>query len=164
MGRGPQDYRRRGPTREPYDLVLIVCEGAKTEPNYFKGFRTAYGLSNANIIITPANHNDPMSIVRFTENRVEEEDYDKAFCVFDRDGHVNYDQALRYAAECPLVIQNRLVVIPSVPCFEIWILLHFVYTSAVFQASGDETACERVLRAVKRHMPQYTKAAGTYLI
>ena len=32
--RGPESYKRRGPVREAYDYVLIVCEGAKSEPNY----------------------------------------------------------------------------------------------------------------------------------
>ncbi len=37
MGRNPRtaaSYARRGPQRELYDVVLIVCEGAKTEPYY----------------------------------------------------------------------------------------------------------------------------------
>jgi hypothetical protein len=52
--RGPETYVRRGPTREPYDVVLIVCEGAKTEPNYFKRLKLAYRLSNANIHVLQA--------------------------------------------------------------------------------------------------------------
>jgi len=37
--RRPESYRRLSPQREPYDYVLIVCEGEKTEPNYFYGLR-----------------------------------------------------------------------------------------------------------------------------
>lgn len=33
-----QKQRKIG-TRKPYDRVLIVCEGAKTEPLYFKALR-----------------------------------------------------------------------------------------------------------------------------
>lgn len=29
--------RREAQKRAPYDLVLIVCEGGKTEPNYLAG-------------------------------------------------------------------------------------------------------------------------------
>lgn len=29
-------FRRRVKHREPYDVILIVCEGSKTEPDYFK--------------------------------------------------------------------------------------------------------------------------------
>jgi len=43
--------RREAQKREPYDVVLIVCEGDKTEPNYFKELRDAFKLSTANIRI-----------------------------------------------------------------------------------------------------------------
>ena len=85
MARRPEGYARRSPSREPYDVVLIVCEGAKTEPRYFKGLQVEYGLSNANIVITPADRNDPMGIVLLAEQKMSDDDYDRAFCIFDRE-------------------------------------------------------------------------------
>lgn len=35
--RPPSSFQRRAARRAPYAKVLIVCEGEKTEPNYFKG-------------------------------------------------------------------------------------------------------------------------------
>ena len=35
----------------PYDVVLIVCEGEKTEPNYFEELKDAFRLNNANVKI-----------------------------------------------------------------------------------------------------------------
>ena len=43
--------RREAHKREPYDLVLIVCEGGKTEPKYLQELRDAFKLSTANIRI-----------------------------------------------------------------------------------------------------------------
>lgn len=43
--------QRKRILKAPYDRVLIVCEGAKTEPNYFREIRDAYRLSTANIDI-----------------------------------------------------------------------------------------------------------------
>src|ERR1700730_2592258 len=117
---------------EVYDSVLIVCEGAKTEPSYLDGLRIAYRLSSSKIRITHGNGNDPISIFKLSESILEHEDYDRAFCVFDRDGHVNYNQALRMIAESPNGKTGRLEAVTSVPCFEIWILLHFCYSSAPF--------------------------------
>src|SRR5882757_9752287 len=97
-GRQAKTYARRGPQREPYDLVLIVCEGTKTEPNYLTGLRNAYRLSSANIKILPAGATDPMSIVAFTQSEMTREQYDRAYCVFDRDGHQTYDGALQRIA------------------------------------------------------------------
>ena len=82
--------RRRSPRREPYDRVLIVCEGEKTEPNYFRELCAHYRLSTANIEVTQGEGNDPVSVVR-TAKRLQKsetrqgERYDRIYCVFDRD-------------------------------------------------------------------------------
>lgn len=156
MARAPRarlanSYARRGAVREPYDYVLIVCEGSKTEPNYLHGLRAAYRLSNANIRVLDPGGNDPMTLVQFAEAELNREPYDRAYCVFDRDGHVNYEAALRRAAASELGRSNRLHVVPSVPSFEIWLLLHFGYTTAPF-ASADA-----VIRDLKKAFPGYTK-------
>ena len=50
-GRRPrQQLARRGPRREPYDRVLIVCEGECTEPLYFQDLTAHYRLSTANML------------------------------------------------------------------------------------------------------------------
>jgi hypothetical protein len=155
--RQPESYRRRGPQREPYDYVLIVCEGEKTEPNYFHGLRQAYAPSSANVeIVRPPAH-DPVSIVAYAEKRLIEGDYDRAYCVFDRNGHVGFDAALRNIADSENGKSGRLHAITSVPCFEVWILLHFSYSSAPFNKAGSQSACDRVVSEVKKHFSDYTK-------
>lgn len=157
--RGPDTYTRRGPTREPYDVVLIVCEGAKTEPNYFNRLRTVYRLSSANVHITPADGSDPMSIVTYGEDRLR--DFDRIYCVFDRDGHQNYDAALRRISNSDAGRNGKLVGIISWPCFELWVLLHFRYSSAAFVASGGRSPCENVVRQLKNYIPNYAKGHKT---
>lgn len=159
--RSAATYRRKGPVREPYDLVLIVCEGEKTEPEYFTGLKQAYRLSSANIRISPAEGSDPVSIVKYALESGHE--FDRVFCVFDRDGHQNYQQALDRVANSPLGRKGKLIAITSIPCFEIWVLLHFGYTTASFVVSGGRSACDNVIRAIREHMPEYEKAlAGLY--
>jgi hypothetical protein len=151
-------YRRRNPTREPYDVVLPVCEGSKTEPNYFKEARLAYQLSSLNIQIRQPPCNDPLTIVNFAiEQLTRDLDYNRAYCVFDRDQHASFDQAIRRAEESEVGTARRLFVIPSVPCFEIWILLHYRYTAGAYTAAGGQTACERLIREVRRHLANYEK-------
>lgn len=157
--RRPETYARRGPTREPYDVVLIVCEGTKTEPNYFGRLRTVYRLSSANIYITPADGSDPMSIVTYGEARLG--DFDRIYCVFDRDGHQNYDAALRRISNSDAGRNGKLVGITSWPCFELWALLHFRYSSAAFVASGGRSPCENVVRQLKDCIPNYAKGHRT---
>jgi hypothetical protein len=158
--RGPASYARSAPVRERYDYVLIVCEGEKTEPLYFRGLKTAYRLSNANIEVVHAGGTDPMSIVGTAEDKASEE-YDRIFCVFDRDGHANYDAALSRVAKSEQGMSGRITAVPSWPCFELWLLLHFKYTSAAFVAGGGRSACDRVLRELRREFTSYTKGHET---
>lgn len=160
-----KSYRRKVASRESYDAVLIVCEGEKTEPEYLKGLQRACRLSNANITILPADGSDPVGIVRHALKLFQRAEgaYDRVYCVFDRDGHVNYQQALDQVEKSPLGKKGRLFAITSVPCFEFWVLLHFEYTAAPFTAVGGKSACERVIERVGTHFPEYQKAMhGVY--
>src|SRR5262249_30283083 len=154
-GRAPSQYARRAPAREPYDYILIVCEGGKSEPNYFRRLRKLCNLSNANVLITSADGTDPVSIVKYAQANYD--DHDKVYCVFDRDGHANYNDALRMISESDLGRTGKLTAITSVPCFEIWILLHFQYTTAPFNNVGGRSACERVIGEVRKHFADYNK-------
>jgi hypothetical protein len=40
--------------RASYDRILIVSEGSKTEPNYFREIRSAYRLHTANVEVQPS--------------------------------------------------------------------------------------------------------------
>jgi hypothetical protein len=155
MARRPQSYTRRAPVREPYDYVLIVCEGAKSEPSYLRALQAAYRLSNANIEITPADGTDPMSVVRYAEARMAP--YDRVYCVFDRDGHANYDEAVRRVRESAAGRTGKLLAVTSWPCFELWLLLHFRYSTAAFVATGRQSSCDKAVSELKGHLPKYAK-------
>ena len=160
--RSARDFRRQAPARAQYDVALIVCEGEKTEPEYLKALRKVLDLNPANVSIVAADGNDPVSIVReaIQTYRSDPGEFDRVFCVFDRDGHANYQQALDMVANSPLGRNGVLSAITSVPCFEIWILLHYQYSSAPVVASGGRSACDNVVAAIHRHLPEYEKAFG----
>ena len=155
-------FRRRAPVRAQYEVALVVCEGEKTEPQYLRGLRKAFDLNPANVKIVSADGNDPVSVVReaIEKYRSNPGEFDRVFCVFDRNGHANYQEALNLVANSPLARSGVLLAISSVPCFEIWILLHYTYSSAPVTASGGRSACENVLAALRPHLPEYEKAFG----
>ena len=157
--RGPASYARRGPQRESYDVVLIVCEGAKTEPYYFKGLMRAWRLSNANVHVHSPGASDPPNLVAYALNQLRKGDYDRAFCVFDRDIHAGFQAALQQIAQCAEGQEGTLEEIVSWPCFEVWVLLHFVMTTKDFAPGGGHSACEQVIRDITTHFPGYTKAS-----
>jgi hypothetical protein len=160
--RRPSPLLSRESKREPYDVVLIVCEGSKTEPLYLGGLQRLHRLSSANIEIVPSPGQDPLSIVDHAAKMARTEDFDRTFCVFDRDGHAGYDQALRRIAELNSGGGN-MTAITSWPCFEMWLLLHFEYTARPFERVQNTSACDRVIRSLRRHIPDYDKGrAGLY--
>lgn len=153
--------QRRASRREAYAKVLIVCEGEKTEPNYFNGIRNYYGLNSANVEVCGECGSDPMNIVRYAKQRFREEKdagdaFDKVFCVFDKDAHSNYEQALD--ALISTQQQNTFQAITSVPCFEYWLLLHFTYTTHPYIALPGNSAGNQVLQELQGYMPTYRKA------
>ena len=155
--RSASSYARRGPVREPYDTVLIVCEGAKTEPNYFNGMKNVYRLSSANVAVTNAPGTDPLSVVQHTETLMAADDYDRVFSVFDRDGHANFLTAVARVANHARGRAGTWQAITSTPCFELWLSLHFAYSTAPVVATGANSAGDNAVRALRAHMPTYAK-------
>jgi hypothetical protein len=49
--RDVRSFKRKRAKRAPYDMVLIVCEGEKTEPNYFWALVDDLQLNTANVVI-----------------------------------------------------------------------------------------------------------------
>jgi RloB-like protein len=95
-------------------------------------------------------------VVDFAEAKFRETKEFEGFAVFDRDDHGTYHDALTRAKALDKKLKNserksvRFLAIPSVPCFEIWLLLHFVNRQAF---------CDRheILRRLRQHIPGYTK-------
>ena len=137
--------------------MLIICEGEKTEPNYFRDLKNHFGLSSANIAIADKlKRNDPLGLVNHAEEIYKRDpDLDRVFCVFDRDDHSNFDQAL--AKIQGLKTRKRhwvpIEAIVSCPCFEFWILLHFQYTTQPF------VDCNQVIGTLKKHLSDYSKSS-----
>jgi len=126
--------RRQRAMKAPYDVILIVCEGGKTEPNYFSELKKAFRLSNANVRICGRGA-DPLSVVNFAIKTFKQEpEFDRVYCVFDRDRHTTYNTALDKVRRARLGKGSRIFAIPSVLCFEFWLLLHFIYTTKPFDA------------------------------
>lgn len=124
--------RRQGRKRS-YDRMLIVCEGEKTEVNYFKAIRREKRLPNADIEIVPSDYGtSPLNIVEYAIDRFNNSKaFDRVYVVFDRDDHASYHNALAKAEAANKKLKNDeniaipFMAVPSVPNFELWILLHF---------------------------------------
>lgn len=151
---------RRKAKRSSYEKVLIVCEGEKTEPNYFNECIRFYKLNTANVEVDGICGSSPKSVYERAIELWEAEDkrgdpYDRVYCVFDRDTHETYDETVRRISERnPEDIFYAAV---SVPCFEYWLLLHFKYTTRPYAATGKLSVGGEVLKELKEVMPEYEK-------
>ena len=123
-----------------------MCEGSKTEPNYLTEFIRHHQLSSANIQIIGDGGSAPNSVVSYAIELFDKDsDYDVVFCVFDRDGHTTFEQAVQRIRNKQLVRRQdrrmagraRFEAIHSIPCFEYWVLLHFEYTTTHMARFAD---------------------------
>lgn len=161
-----RSLERKRAKRSPYEMVLIVCEGEKTEPNYFKALIDDFRLNTANVVVARnIGGLSPKSLVDFAlEEYRKEKIYDRVFCVFDKDRHTTYDNTLDRIRRAKLDKGHTFEAITSVPCFEFWLLLHFVYTTKQFDTNSG-SICANVIADLKRHFPAYAKGnVDTYQV
>lgn len=117
-------------TREPRQRFLVVCEGEKTEPNYFKAFRAP-----GRVVFVRGVGGDAYEVVQEAVRQRDESDYDRVWCVFDRDEVPleRFNRAMDFAH------REDVQVAYSNEAFELWYLLHFCYLSTGMARSSYAT-------------------------
>jgi hypothetical protein len=136
--RRAEELKRKRGNRSTFDRLLIVCEGKKTEPNYFEDIRKELRLPKAEVRVLHSDlGTEPRQIVDYGESVFfEDPSFDIIYAVFDRDEHKTYHDALKRTAQLDKGLRNdfqkriRFHAVPSVPCFELWLLLHYADVKA----------------------------------
>ncbi len=115
-------YKRKSKFRNPKPNILIICQGEKTEPNYFKGMKLFERISNVNIEII-SRPVDPYRIIECSLIKKRSKEYDQIWCVFDIDATTikNVNRAFTLAD------RNKIRIAYSNEAFELWYVLHFEY-------------------------------------
>jgi hypothetical protein len=129
--------------REVKQRFLIVCEGKKTEPYYFKSFRVPKA-----IVSIEGAAGDPTRLVNSAHKLANEDEYDQVWCVFDRDEGAwtaqNFNNALQNAKTYGFHVAY------SNECFEIWYILHFEFLNTGLPRSDYEDKLSELLGAKYR--------------
>lgn len=148
------ERQQRGRAKGP--RFLIVCEGMKTEPYYFEEFCEVHQLRTPRVRISPGEEgSSPDCVVAYAEKLFDEDSqlgpdcYDQVFCVIDRDKHATFNAAIQRVAEINAE-GKPFVAIPSFPCFEYWLLIHFTYTRQSFHAAGKRSIADNVIRELRK--------------
>jgi len=114
-------------TKSPKFLIIAVCEGKNTEPEYLKSFAKQYGNGLVKVeTVAPAGRALPIvqkavSIKNARSDKKVVDSFDELFevwAVFDVDDHPYIQEALNLAKA------NKVHTAISNPCIEIWALWH----------------------------------------
>lgn len=146
---------RRAPFREPRPRILVVCEGANTEKQYFEQFARFHRNSLVEVIVE-GGKGVPLTVVRVAKERKDRAssearrkddaflEYQSVWCVFDVDDHPSVPEARVMAAD------NGIELAISNPCFELWLLLHH-------RECPGESHRHRIQTMLKAHVKGYDK-------
>lgn len=114
-------FERPVGTKRPEKTFLILCEGTKTEPNYFRSFHVI--SAQVEIVGTAMN---TMSLVNHAREVVKDrpDEYDEIWLVFDKDSFDRdiFNEAVFF---CETHYRQGFRAAYSNEAFEIWYLLHF---------------------------------------
>ena len=134
------EKKRKEKTREVRVYFLIVCEGEKTEPNYFKSFKTNVKSFVLTIDAFGEGSNTKDLVKRTIKARDNSsQKYDSVWVVFDKDSFSpsNFNGAIELAGN------NDIKVGWSNEAFELWYLLHFQYRNTYMSRDDYKSAIEK---------------------
>ncbi len=117
-------FRRQSQKRQPRIIrcsILIVCEGTKTEPAYFKAFAQKQQGIIVYDIDVQGRGRGTKDVVMEAIRLKEKNDYDRVWAVFDKDEFPakDFNEAIGIAK------RNGIGTAWSNEAFELWYLYHF---------------------------------------
>ncbi len=165
--RTEKELARREAKKAPHETILIVCEDSKSSPKYFNEVIRHFRLNTANVIIVPGKGSAPISVVDHAIELAKTKPFtDRVVCVFDRDNHESYERAIKRLKNHKPEPNDKSApiyqAIISTPCFEIWLLLHFCYTTKSYVASRNKSAAENLINDLIKELPSYSKNNTTW--
>lgn len=150
--------RKGGAGRQPGKFLLVVTEGRRTEPAYIKALNERLRIRMK--VVADAT-SDPVSLVHAAMQHASQQTharrasalaiaFDEVWVVFDVEapGSVRRTQTLE---AMDLAQRNGIRTATSDPCFEYWLLLHWMYTTRPFPS------CKGVVAELRACMPGYHK-------
>jgi hypothetical protein len=136
--------------REQRERILIVCEGTKTEPNYFESIKRRLPRNVATIEIYGEGASTLSLVARAREikERRATGDYpfDKVWVVFDRDSFPGdgFDNAITSA------LSDDMQGAWSNEAFELWYILHFEFRNTPMSRTDYQAKLSFLLQAPYR--------------
>lgn len=147
--------KRRTNSREERKLILLGVEGKnRSEFLYFKNFNSLQ--KKYCIKKVPGNNTHLQGIINEMKTHIKNHglsDGDLLCCLFDMDFNKNKMKDIQ-----KIINENKLPIkfLPSNPCFEVFLLFHFTFTTKQFENFGQ------IERELKKHLPNYRKGENYF--
>jgi hypothetical protein len=138
-----KEKKRSVNTRTKLVYYLIVCEGSKTEPNYFKALEKELPRGTVELKIDGTGRNT-IGLVNYAIKQREDacRKYDRVWVVFDKDDfpNDNFNGAIIKA------FSNNINCAWTNEAFELWFLLHFQYVNTGMKREDYKAYLEREIK------------------
>lgn len=126
-----QDTKRIENSRNKRKYYLIVCEGEKTEPNYFQAMKNDLPRGTIEHVDIEGTGTSCLRIISETikirnrKERINSRKYDRVWAVFDKDSFPNeqFDNAIHKSSS------KDINCAWSNEAFELWYCLHFQFVN-----------------------------------
>ena len=147
---GYSSKQRNSGLKHSKKIMLIATEGNnQTETNYFRHFKS----SNYRIIFTQGNDTDPVKMMttlkkQFKEIGLEQDKGDLGVCLVDTDCEEFKNSQIKAA---DMLSTKSIKQYVSSPCFEIWLLCHFEFSTKQYNSSNE------VIKSLKKYLADYVK-------
>jgi hypothetical protein len=148
-----RSFTRKEPTKDP-KIIVIYCEGKKTEPKYFSFFSSM--SSQIRLEIIPALHdgdNSPEGLYQRASADVLDDDsskydldeeIDEVWFVIDTDSWGEKIGVLRDRCAS----NKKWLISQSNPCFKVWLYYHFKSDKPDFIGSDKSTEWKEYLNSI----------------
>ena len=145
-------------TKRRKPIILIATEGKnKTETIYFNNLNS---FGKYSIVFCKGNYTDPINTVKVLDKEIkkikEQRIEDKAYCVFDTDVDISKNDQITKAKA--LASKTKIELIISNPCFEVWYLCHYMYSTKAYNCN------EEAISKLKKYISNYNKKTNIFSI
>lgn len=147
------DKKRGIETKLPNFSILIVCEGERTEPNYFEA-KIDQRYSKVIEVDVKGEGRGTVSLVKRTMKLRDEniKKYDRVWAVFDKDDFNDFNEAIKLAKT------ENIECAWSNESFELWYCLHFIYLdTGVLRSQYINILEEQIKNKTKNKKYKYKK-------
>lgn len=136
-------------------ILHILCEGSKTEPQYFYQYISRFCRVPVRVKVEKTKRNTPLELVKEAiKLKKKSPSCDVFWIVYDRESEINCSEYIHQQVR-DIAKTNGIQIAISNICFEVWLLLH--YTKSIPQCDSCLALTNR--REFQENFPRYLKNA-----